>query len=296
MLKKGDIDFMELTPEQYVLKAVGPEWGKKVIKVKTENKMPKGYGFIAWNLRKEMFKDKEVRKALAMLVNRPLMNEKFRFNMSLLQTGPIYVTSDYASPNVKPVPFDPPGALKILEKAGWSDKDKNGVLEKEIGGKKVEFKFTLMTAAEDFMKYLTIIKQDAKQIGVDIDLKVVEWNTFTKLLDESNFDSMTLAWGGGSVDPDLKQIWHSSSATKGGSNFGAYSNPAVDKLIDESRETMDKKKRIEIMRKAYEMIADDAPYAWFFSNKYTLYAHSARTKLPKDTYQFAIGYNHWWAE
>lgn len=296
MLKKGDLDFLELTAEQYVLKAVGPEWGKKILKIKAENKSPKGYGYVAWNLRQDLFKDKNIRKGLAMLINRPLMNEKFRYNMSLLQTGPIYVTSDYADQSVKPVPFDPKQALEIFKAAGWEDKDKNGVLEKEFGGKKREFRFTLMTAAEDTMKYLTMIKEEAKKVGVDVELKLLEWNSFMKLIDEGKFDGMALGWGGGSVDPDPKQIWHSASATKGGSNFIGYSNSQVDKLIDEARETMDKKKRIEILKKVFRLVADDAPYAWLFSNKFVLYAHNSRVKKPKDTFTYAVGFNHWWIE
>ena len=45
-----------------------PDWDKKIIKVKTENKTPKGYSFIGWNLKHPILKDKEVRKALSMLL------------------------------------------------------------------------------------------------------------------------------------------------------------------------------------------------------------------------------------
>ncbi len=296
MFKKGDLDFIGMSPEQYMLKSKGPEWGTKLIKVKTENKSPKGYGFFGWNLKNELFSDKNVRIALAHLLNRRLMNEKFRFNMSLLMPGPVYPMSDYHSPNVKPLEFDTKKALDILKKAGWSDTDKNGILDKMIGGQKKELSFTIMNPNEDFNKYLTIYKEDAKKVGVDIQIKNIEWNSFVKALDERKFDCVTLAWGNGEVEWEEKQLWHTESIANSGSNFVSYSNPEVDKLIDQARVELNRKKRISIIRKIDEIIAGDAPYIFLFTSQYVLYAHNAKIKKPKDTFKYTVGTKYWWTE
>ncbi len=293
MLKKGNLDFKGLDAEEYMNNTSGDEWGKEYIKVKVENKSPKGYNFYGWNLKKKIFQDKRVRRALAHLVNRPLMLDKFEYNLSAYATGPQYVQSDYASKKVKPILYDPKKALELLNEAGWSDSDGDLVLDKMIDGKKVDFKFSVIDPYEGFKKYNTIFKEDCRKVGINVELKVVEWNTFTKLLDEKNFDVVRLAWGGGGVDWEPKQIWHSSSAVKGGSNFISYSNPEVDRLIEEAREIYDKSKRIEVLKKVYEMIADDAPYAFFFNRNETLYAHRSRIQKPKDTFMYSIGINHW---
>ncbi len=294
MLKKGELDYEGFTPEQYEEKAKGPEWGTKVFKVKTQNLSTKSYGFIGWNFKNPLFTDKRVRLALYHLVNRELMIQKFRYGMSLPATGPWYQQSDYASKTVQPVPYDPKKALAMFKEAGWIDTDKDGVLDHVIDGKKTPMKFTIITANQDFMKYLTIFKEDAKQVGVDIELKYVEWNSFTKLLDERKFDAVNLGWGGGSVDNDPKQIWHSASATPSGSNFIDYKNPAVDKLIDEARTKMKKEERLPILQKVYELIAADAPYAFLFNDKDVLYGHTARMKKPKDSFKYSIGTSYWW--
>ena len=296
MLKKGEIDFDEFTPEMFVTRAIGEGWGTKVLKVKAENLQPKGYGYIGWNFRKPMFQDKNVRIALTHLMNRKLMNDKFRYGMSLVATGPWYQQSEYASKKVKALDFNPKKAIGILKKAGWSDPEKKGVLQKTIDGKKTELRFTVITANKDFEKYLTIFKEDAKKAGVDVEIKVMEWNSLMKLLDEGKFDAANLGWGGGDVDLDPKQIWHSSSAVAGGSNFIAYKNPEVDALIEKGRETMEKKKRIPIFRKVYELIAADVPYTFLFNNRYVLYGHQSRIKKPKDTFKYGIGTNHWWTQ
>ena len=127
-----------------------------------------------------------------------------------------------------------------------------------------------------------------------MNLKLLEWNAFTKAMDEQNFDSLTLSWGGGDVDFDPKQIWHSTSASKGGSNFISYNNPEVDKLIDQGREELDRAKRIKVFKKAYKLIAEDAPYAFLFSPKYALYAVQSRVGRPKDTFKFEVGFQYWY--
>lgn len=303
MLKKGDIDFDGLSPEAYMKKATGAEWGtksgeagKKVIKEKVENLTPKSYGYIGWNLRRELFKDRDSRLALYELMNRPEMNKKFRFEMSLLAAGPWYQQSEYAKPGLKPVSFDPKHAAEILKKAGWIASPQTGVLEKTIDGKKTEFKFTLTYANKDTEKYWVLYQSDLKKVGVVMNLQLLEWNSFLKNLDENNFDACALGWGGGSVDLDPKQIWHSSSAVKGGSNRIGYTNPEVDKLIEQGRSELDKKKRVELFRQVYEKIAHDVPYAFLFNDRFVLYAHSTRMKMAKPTYKFEVGWNYWWID
>ncbi|MCX7978009.1 MAG: ABC transporter substrate-binding protein, partial [Bdellovibrionaceae bacterium] len=292
--KKGELDYIDLRPEAYVKKTDGEPWGTKLLKIKAENSAPKSYGFIGWNFRRPLFQDVNVRLALAHLLNREEMNKKFRFDMSELATGPVYNKSEYASPKVKPVEFNPTKAKTLLSKAGWKDEDKNGVLEKTIGGKKTEFSFTLIHANKDNEKYWTMYREDLKKAGINMEIKYLEWNSFLKLLDEGNFDAVNLGWGAGSVDWDPKQIWHSSSAVTGGSNFIAYKNPAVDKLIDEARVEQNRAKRVEKLRKVYEMIAQDHPYAFLFNDKFVLYAVSSRIGTPGDTFKYTVGDDFWW--
>ena len=296
MLKKGKLDWAGLTPEQFVKKATGKPWGTKVLKKEVVNKAPKSYGFVGWNFKNPLFQDRNVRVALAHLMNRGLMNKKFRYNKSVLATGPWYKQSPYADTTVKPFTYDPKKAKQLLTKAGWKDTDKDGVLDKVINGKKTSFVFSMMYANADSEKYFTIYKEDLKKAGITANLKLVEWNSFVKSLDEQKFDSVALGWGAGSVHNDPKQIWHSESAKSGGSNFISYSNKEVDKLIDKGRQVVDHEKRKPIWRKVYRMIANDAPYAFMFVNKFDHYAINKRIGQPKETFQYAIGYNSWWVK
>lgn len=297
MLKKGDLDYLRrIAPESYVKNAVGPEWGTKVLKLQVENKEPKSYGYIGWNQTNDLFKSRDVRLALQLLMNRDEMNKKFRYEMSLPATGPWYQQSEYADPKRKAIPFDPKKAAQLLAKSGWKDSDNDGVLDKIIDGKKVDFSFTLIHGNKDSEKYMTLYQQDLRKAGVKMEIQLLEWNALLKQVHEHTFQAAALAWGAGSVDLDPKQIWHSTSSVKGGSNYVSYSNPEVDKLIDEAREELDKGKRIKILRKVYNLIADDAPYAFLFNDRYWLYARTARLGVVNDTFTYGVDFQSWWIQ
>jgi microcin C transport system substrate-binding protein len=292
MLKKGELDHLGFSPQSYMERAVGDEWGKKVFKVQAENRAPKNTSFIGWNLRNPLFQDKNVRLALYHLINRDLMIEKFRFGLSLPATGPWYRQNDSADSTVQPVGFDPVKAASLLKAAGWADADKDGILDKSVGGQKTAFRFSILFANPDSQKYLTLFKEDARKVGIDIEVKQLEWNSFTKLLDERKFDAVMLAWTG-NVEPDPKQIWHSASDTPSGSNFIGYRNTKVDSLIDRARKEMNAAKRLTMMREVYREIAQDLPYAFLFNDRFVHYGHTARIQREKDTYNYGVGTDFW---
>lgn len=297
MLKKGQLDFLGLTPEAFVKKTEGAPFGDSILKKKVENSDPSGgYNFVGWNLLNPLFKDRNVRVALAHLMNREEMNSKFRFGMSVLARGAWNFNNPFANPNIKPIEFNVEKAKTLLKTAGWEDKDKNGILEKTVDGKTMEFRFSLIFGSRDSEKYYTMYKEGLKKAGIEVELKYLEWNSFVKALDEKKFDAVSLAWGGGALEEDPKQIWHSDSARAGGSNFISYKNPEVDRMIDKAREELDKNKRTALWRKIDKLIADDAPYVFMFNGRYALFAHKKQIGMVKDTYKYDLGRAYWWMQ
>ena len=295
MVKKQKVDFTWLSSELYEKRALGGPWGKVVFKKEVDNKVPKGYSFIGFNLKNHLFKSREIRLALAHLMNRRLINKKFLYNKSLLATGPWYKQSPYADPLLAPIEFNPKKAQKLLRKNGWSDFNKDGVLDKLINGTRVSFNFTLVFPNRDKEKYFTIYKQDLAKAGINMNLQVLEWSSFLKLLDSKKFEAVSLGWGGGGVRNDPNQIWHSNSARSGGSNFISYSNKKVDKLINQGRLIENDEKRKHIWKKVYRQIAYDVPYIFMFNKKFDQYAVSQKIKMTKPTYIYSVGKEYWWS-
>lgn len=294
MLERGKLDFdNDVREEDFAKKMNEKPWGETVLAVKAVNQVPKNLSFIGLNNKNKILKDKKVRQALAHLVNRDFLNEKFYYNLRNKATGPFRVQGQYANPNVKPRDYNPEKAKKLLTDAGWADTDKDGLLDKVIEGERISFQFDLMNPNKDSEKILTVVKEDMKKAGVQMNINVVDWNAFTKALDERKFDAVIMSWGGGGVHPDPTQIWHSKSAAGTGSNFVSYSNPEADRLIEKSIYITDKKERTKVFHKLHEIIAEDAPYIFYFEPKYELYAVGSRVKRPGDTKPYSIGVQYW---
>lgn len=295
LLKKQKLTYSPISGEEFVKKidTTKSEWSH-LVKNEVENDAHKGYSFVAWNLKNPIFSDKKVRVALAHLMNRELIRDKFQYGKSYLATGPLYSQSMYADKSVKPISFDVEKAKALMNEAGWADSDKDGLLDKKINNAKTDFKFTLLNPNRDVEKYFTLYKEDLKKAGIELEIKNVDWNSFIKALDERKFDAVTLAWTSteDDIDTDFKQIWHSESANANGSNFIGYSNPAVDKLIDESRAELDREKRIPILQKVFKTIAEDAPYVFMFSPK-VMYVVDKKVEMEKPTYRYTVGTPYW---
>lgn len=297
-MEQGQLDFMSLTSESYFKKTLKAPWGDSVLKKQIKNSTPKIYNFVAWNLTNPLFQDPKVRKALSYLMNRELMNEKFYNNSYALTAGPVHTQSQYADSAVKPILFSLQKALKLLKEAGWTDSNQNGILDKKINDQNVEFQWTLIFPSKSIEKHLTIYQEDLKKAGLRMSLKYLEWVSFTKALDERNFDAITLAWSPGPADDDWnpRQIWHSESIADKGFNFISYNNPEVDQLIESAEQEMDPVKRGEVLKEVYRIIAKDAPYTFMFNADYQFYAHSRKVQMVKPTYQYGVGHEFWWFE
>ncbi|NBW82083.1 hypothetical protein EBR21_10065, partial [bacterium] len=65
MFRKGDLTYKGLIPKQWAKQTSGPEFKSKLVRVKTVNKSPTGYGYIGWNLKNPILSNKDVRWALS---------------------------------------------------------------------------------------------------------------------------------------------------------------------------------------------------------------------------------------
>ncbi|MGA1824311.1 MAG: ABC transporter substrate-binding protein [bacterium] len=225
-----------------------------------------GYSYIGYNIRKEIFADKRVRKALTMALNIPQIIEFLLYGEAEQLTGPFVKQSDYYNKEMAPLPYDPDAALALFKEAGW-EHDKDGILQKE--GK--PFEFTIITNnGNPIRESILIIAQNAwKKLGIKVSADRVEWSVFLqKHVNVGNFDALILGWSMG-IDPDLYQIWHSSQTGNHQLNFVGYENPEADELIVKIRQEYNEKKQIEYCHQLHKIIYDDQPYTFLFVSKWT---------------------------
>jgi ABC-type transport system substrate-binding protein len=225
-----------------------------------------GYTYIGYNMRRAPFNDPRVRRALSMAIDVNKIIQYVLYGQGERITGPFVKQTDYYNHRIKPIPYDPEGALKLLAEAGWR-RNQEGWLEKD--GKRLQF--TLITnSGNDLRKAALTIAQEAwKQIGIDVRTDVLEWAVFIQeRVDKADFDALILGWNMG-IEPDLYQIWHSSQTHPYQLNFVGFKDPHADDLIIKIRQEYDHGRQVAYCHQLHELIAREQPYTFLYVSKWT---------------------------
>ena len=225
-----------------------------------------GYTYIGYNLRREPFNDRRVRTALSMAINVDQIIQYVLFGQGERITGPFPKQTDYYYPTVKPVPYDPQGALKLLEEAGWR-RNREGWLEKN--GKRLQFTLITNNGNEIRKAILTVAQDEWGKLGIDVRTDLLEWAVFIQeRVDKADFDALVLGWTMG-IEPDLFQIWHSSQTNPYQLNFVGFKNEEVDDLIIKIRQEYDHERQVAYCHQLHEIIAREQPYTFLYVTKWT---------------------------
>ena len=258
-LLAGKLDELGLTPDQWVRRA--NEQGFTSGKIKRYQYLVPQYTYIGYNQKNPLFQSKKVRQALTMLVDREKIRHEIYFDLAQIATGPFFPGSAYGDKSIKPYPYDPAAAAKLLKEENWVDVDGDGILEKD--GKK--FVFTILQVANNPLqqRVLPMIKESFAAAGIDIKIQTVEWSVYIQRLNERSYDVCMLGWVS-NFDPDLYQVWHSSQIENGGSNHISYANATLDALIEKLQKTFDLDERLAISKEIAQLLHDEQPYTFLF--------------------------------
>lgn len=256
--KAGKIDFLGLTPQQYLRQTNGPEWEKNWKKYKY---LSPGYTFLGFNLTSPLFSDERVRRALAYAINREAVIKGALMGLGEPTIGPYKPGTWVYNTALTPYPFDPERAKNMLAEAGWSP-GKDGVLEKD--GRRFSFTILVNQGNDERVKVATILQQQFKALGVECSIRTVEWAAFLKeFVNKGNYDALILAWNI-LDDPDIFDVWHSSAISENGLNFVHYSNREVDELLEKARATADKAERKRLYDRFQEILHQEQPYLFLY--------------------------------
>lgn len=141
---------------------------------------------------------------------------------------------------------------------------------------------------------MLIVIEQLKQLGIRAELQEYEWSVFLDKTKKHEFDACYGAWQLNVTPEDPYQIWHSSQSQGEGSNWISYNNPESDKLLEQNRIEFDDNKRIEILNKWQEIINEDQPVTFLWTEP-SRYLYSDRFKNTRwYAYPDSPLLNEWW--
>jgi peptide/nickel transport system substrate-binding protein len=258
-LKAGDVDLLpRLSPIQHAQQTSGPQFEsqfKKAVHGTTQ------YAYIVWNEDRPFFKDKRVRQALTMLVDKKQIIETLRFGLGTLTEAHFNPKSPDYNKNLKPYPYDPKRAAQLLDEAGWKDTNGDGIRDKDG----IPFRFEFLGTANSVFtsQLLPILKEEFRKAGIDMTERLIEFTVQVNSMRDHKFDASSLLW----ISPlvgDPYQIWHTKSIANRGSNYAGFSNAEADRLIEQARLEFDPEKRRQLYWRWQEIIYDEQPYVFLY--------------------------------
>jgi len=158
---------------------------------------------------------------------------------------------DYKNPTDVPnYEFNPAKAGELLKEAGYPNGE---------GLPPITLWFNKEGSHPDIA---AAIQNDLKKVGISTDTRTMEWAAYIKAVDEGEPQIFRMGWIQDYPDPDnwLYVMFHSANAGPLG-NHSFYSNPEVDKLLEEAQRNTDHATRMQLYTQAERLILNDAPWA-----------------------------------
>ena len=225
--------------------------------------------YLAFNLRDPILKDVRVRQALAYAIDRETMLRYLFSGLGRLSDSVLPPEHWAYDGDVAHYPYDPARANARLDAAGYP-RGKDGV----------RFHLTMKTSTVDTARLLAaVLQQQLRKAGIALDIRSFEFATFYSDVMKGAFQLYSLRWiGYTNQDPDIfEDVFHSASFAPKRANRGYYSNPQVDRLLEEGRRTFDQSERQRIYADVQRILARDLPYIdlWYMDN---VLVHTHRVK------------------
>lgn len=215
------------------------------------------YGVLFLNNSSAPFDSKEVRQAVAHAVDREELIATALGGQGVLGNTPVSPASWAYDAKSAAYDYDPERAKELLEAAGWTDTDGNGVREKD--GANLSF-VILTNDNKRRIKLGELLAEDLREVGFECEVQVSGWTDLLKdYLATRRFKAVLAEQWLLTADPDVFGLWHSSQIGDGGFNFSGVQNERIDGILEEARRVVDRARRTELYREFQQVWSDELP-------------------------------------
>lgn len=207
--------------------------------------------YFAFNTQEPPFDDINVRRALAMTVDKERINDVLLFGTQRVATGILPPEMPGYDESITTDPNDPEEARRLLAESQYADNMPRIVL-------------TYAGSAGGDPQVLQAIQAGwQEELGIEVEIQAIEYAAYLRELRRGTFQMYSAGWAADYPDPEnfIDKLF----ATDSNQNEFGYASEEVQALIEEARSESDRTRRFELLNQAEQLILDDAvviPYFW----------------------------------
>jgi peptide/nickel transport system substrate-binding protein len=249
-LLRGEIDLVQgnLSPEVIT-------WLTERESVHVKKKQGDTFTYLGFNLEDQVTGNELIRKAIAYAIDRDSIIQYVMRN-SARKAGAIFPPDHWAGHKILTgYDYEPEKAKALLKQAGYSPES--------------PLQISYKTSSDPLrLRLATIIQDQLKTIGIDVDIQSYDWGTFYGDIKAGRFQMYSLSWVGLKMPDVFRYVFHSTSTPPNGANRGRFKNTEVDALIEEAELEPSLTKQAEIYRELQEILFDALPAIplWYEDN------------------------------
>jgi peptide/nickel transport system substrate-binding protein len=212
---------------------------------------------LAFNMDNPQLKDVRLRQAIAYAINKQEIVDKADYGIGKAATGPISSLTTWAyEPNVNKYAYNPQRAAKLLDDAG---------LPMKPDGARMTLRLIADGGVELNRKACEILKEQLAQVGIKVDLQLVERNVMLdRVYVKRDYDMHVHGFSTG-ADPaiDVSRLYVSTNIRPVSFTNGAgYRNPKVDELFMQGQKAFKPEDRAKAYREVQKVLTDEVPAIW----------------------------------
>ena len=222
------------------------------------------YTFIGWNSRRPQLADARVRRALTLGTNRhEIVEAQIKGYGRVANSGVPPFHWAYDASLEDSLRYDPEQAKRLLDEAGWTDKNGDGVRENADG---IPLQLALLYNQGNQIRQdiAEIMQAQLNAIGVRIQPQVMEFGTLVDLVQDSarNFDAMVFGWVTEFKLDDM-DLFHTSRIDLPYA-FSGTKNPQMDRLLDTLQLVVNRADAIPLWKEYQLLTMQEQPYTYFY--------------------------------
>lgn len=252
----------------------------------------RSYAFVAWNLRRPLFSEREVRRALTLAIDRQAIVDTVLRRYGRIAVGPVLTNVWAFDRSLLPLPYDLAEAKRSLAAAGWRDSDGDGILDR--AGKKFSFDLSLNTGNQQRADIAVLIQEQLRKVGIEAIPRPINFNVLNERANAGDYDAAIVRWAM-PTDMEFTFMFHSKSILESSNIFG-YRNPEMDRLLEAAQQEVDLGAFTRELREIQQIVVADQPLTYLYESQDLLAAHRRVQNVQSNVIRRLFHCWEWWLE